>query len=65
MTCSGSVRSPIPRATPTISMPTCARSTPTEVDLILVERPPEAEPWTAVNDRLVRAALGSGADEET
>jgi len=37
----------------------------TEADLILVERPPEAEPWTAVNDRLVRAALGSGADEET
>lgn len=37
----------------------------TDVDLILVERPPESEAWTAVNDRLLRAALGSGADEET
>jgi L-threonylcarbamoyladenylate synthase len=35
------------------------------VDLILVERPPEDDAWTAVNDRLIRAALGSGADEDT
>jgi L-threonylcarbamoyladenylate synthase len=36
-----------------------------EVDLILVERPPQTEAWAAVNDRLTRAAYGSGADEET
>lgn len=36
-----------------------------EVDLILVERPPETDAWAAVNDRLTRAAYGSGADEDT
>lgn len=35
------------------------------VDLILVERPPPEAPWAAVNDRLERAALGSGAEEKT
>ncbi len=31
--------------------------------LLLVERPPEDEVWTAVNDRLRRSAAGAGADE--
>jgi len=34
------------------------------VDLILVERPPEDPEWRAVADRLGRAAVGSGADDE-
>lgn len=34
------------------------------VDLILVEAPPQEDAWLAVNDRLTRAAQGSGAFEE-
>jgi L-threonylcarbamoyladenylate synthase len=34
------------------------------VDLILVETPPSAAEWRAVADRLGRAAVGSGADDE-
>jgi len=34
------------------------------VDLILVEAPPQDDAWLAVNDRLARAAQGSGAFEE-
>lgn len=32
------------------------------VDLILVERPPESAAWAAINDRLARAAAGSGGE---
>jgi L-threonylcarbamoyladenylate synthase len=35
-----------------------------QVDLILVEEPPQADAWLAVKDRLARAARGSGANEE-
>lgn len=35
-----------------------------QVDLILVEAPPSAEVWLAVNDRLSRAAMGSGDDQD-
>jgi L-threonylcarbamoyladenylate synthase len=31
--------------------------------LLLVERPPEGEAWTAVQDRLRRSAAGAGADD--
>lgn len=34
------------------------------VDCILVETPPAEVPWRAVADRLNRAAVGSGADED-
>jgi L-threonylcarbamoyladenylate synthase len=34
------------------------------VDLILVEAPPDQPEWRAVADRLGRAAVGSGADDE-
>jgi L-threonylcarbamoyladenylate synthase len=34
------------------------------VDLILVEHPPQEAIWDAVNDRLERAARGSGSDDE-
>jgi L-threonylcarbamoyladenylate synthase len=34
------------------------------VDLILIEAPPPDEEWRAVSDRLGRAAVGSGAEEE-
>lgn len=34
-------------------------------DSILVEQPPQAPEWAAVNDRLVRAAAGSSAPDET
>ncbi len=34
------------------------------VDLILVEAPPKTDAWLAVNDRLARAASGSGSSEE-
>jgi L-threonylcarbamoyladenylate synthase len=36
-----------------------------QADLILVEAPPQSEPWRAVNDRLNRAATGAGSDEDT
>ncbi|MDR2238934.1 MAG: threonylcarbamoyl-AMP synthase [Zoogloeaceae bacterium] len=32
---------------------------------ILVQQPPSSEAWLAINDRLRRAAAGSGADDET
>lgn len=32
--------------------------------LLLVERPPEGEPWLAVHDRLRRSAAGAGTDED-
>lgn len=32
-------------------------------DLILVERPPDATAWSAISDRLSRAAAGSGASD--
>ncbi|MGB0128393.1 MAG: L-threonylcarbamoyladenylate synthase [Rhodocyclaceae bacterium] len=35
-----------------------------QVDLIMVEEPPRSDAWMAVNDRLARAARGSGANEE-
>jgi L-threonylcarbamoyladenylate synthase len=35
------------------------------VDLIFVEAPPDTAEWRAVADRLGRAAVGSGADEES
>ncbi len=35
-----------------------------ECDVILVEAPPAADPWLAVSDRLLRAAAGSGEDDE-
>jgi L-threonylcarbamoyladenylate synthase len=34
-------------------------------DTIIVERPPQASEWAAINDRLSRAAAGSPAAEET
>ncbi len=36
-----------------------------EVNLILVEAPPQSDEWLAVNDRLGRAAAGTAEDEET
>jgi L-threonylcarbamoyladenylate synthase len=35
-----------------------------ECDVILVEAPPAADAWLAVSDRLLRAAAGSGEDDE-
>jgi L-threonylcarbamoyladenylate synthase len=34
-------------------------------DSILVERPPQAPEWAAINDRLARAAAGASAPETT
>jgi L-threonylcarbamoyladenylate synthase len=34
-------------------------------DALIVERPPQASEWAAVNDRLARAAAGAAAQEET
>jgi L-threonylcarbamoyladenylate synthase len=34
-------------------------------DTILLEKPPQSPEWTAINDRLARAAAGSPAPEET
>lgn len=37
----------------------------TGCDAILVEKPPQAPAWTAINDRLTRAAAGSSAPDAT
>jgi len=34
-------------------------------DAIIVEKPPQAAEWTAINDRLARAATGSSVPDET
>ena len=34
-------------------------------DAILVEQPPQAPEWTAINDRLARAAAGSSPPDAT
>ena len=50
------------RVRATTSTPTCARSTRSGADVILVEAPPRTPAWEAVNDRLARAASGREAN---